>query len=117
MMVEEYREIIENAWANRVMLRDEKVQSVIRTCISRLDEGKLRVAEPEGEGWKINEWVKKAVILYFPIQQMEVIEVGPFVFHDKMKLKQNYVELGVRVVPHGIARYGAFLGKGVIMMP
>ena len=82
-----------------------------------LDKGELRVAEPIGSRWHVNDWLKKAVVLYFPIREMKEIEVGPFVFHDKMKLKTNYKELGVRVVPHGIARYGAFLGKGVIMMP
>ncbi len=83
-----------------------------------LDKGRLRVAEPTAEGeWKVNEWVKKAVVLYFPLQQMQTIEVGPFEFHDKIPLKRHYAELGVRVVPHAIARYGAFLEKGVIMMP
>jgi 2,3,4,5-tetrahydropyridine-2-carboxylate N-succinyltransferase len=82
-----------------------------------LDKGQIRVAEPVIGRWHVNEWIKKAVILYFPIREMKVTEVGPFVFHDKMKLKTNYKELGVRVVPHGIARYGAYLGKGVIMMP
>jgi 2,3,4,5-tetrahydropyridine-2-carboxylate N-succinyltransferase len=85
--------------------------------VEQLDKGKLRVAEPDGDIWKVNEWVKKAVILYFPIQQMETIEVGPFEFHDKIALKKNYKELGVRVVPHAIARHGAYLSKGVIMMP
>ncbi len=82
-----------------------------------LDEGSLRVAEPTENGWKVNDWVKKAVILYFPIQQMQTIEVGPFEFHDKMQLKKGYADTGVRVVPHAIARYGSFLAPGVIMMP
>jgi 2,3,4,5-tetrahydropyridine-2-carboxylate N-succinyltransferase len=82
-----------------------------------LDKGQIRVAEPTDNGWKVNDWVKKAVILYFPIQQMETIEVGPFEFYDKIPLKKNYQELGVRVVPHAIARHGAFLQKGVVMMP
>jgi 2,3,4,5-tetrahydropyridine-2-carboxylate N-succinyltransferase len=108
---------IEEAWDNRELLSSEDTQSAIREVIELLDKGKLRVAEPDGAKWLVNEWVKKAVVLYFPIQQMETIEVGPFEFHDKMKLKHNYQELGVRVVPHAVARYGSYLSKGVIMMP
>lgn len=113
----ELREIIENTWNDRALLQDPKSQEAIRSVVARLDKGELRVAEPAADGWKVNEWVKKAVILYFPIQQMETIEVGPFEFHDKIKLKNNYKQLGVRVVPHAIARYGSYLSKGVIMMP
>lgn len=116
-MQESYKEVIETAWNDRSVLKEESVQRAIREVIGQLDVGGIRVAEPTADGWKVNEWVKKAVILYFPIQKMEVIEVGPFVFHDKMKLKQNYEALGVRVVPHAIARYGSYLAKGVIMMP
>ncbi|PCJ27456.1 MAG: 2,3,4,5-tetrahydropyridine-2,6-dicarboxylate N-succinyltransferase [Flavobacteriales bacterium] len=108
---------IEEAWENRELLKSSDTQESIREVIELLDKGKIRVAEPDGNNWKVNEWVKKAVVLYFPIQKMETIEVGPFEFHDKMKLKSNYAELGVRVVPHAIARYGAYLSKGVIMMP
>jgi 2,3,4,5-tetrahydropyridine-2-carboxylate N-succinyltransferase len=111
------KELIENAWDNRELLRQPETQSAIREVVEQLDKGKLRVAEPNGDVWKVNEWVKKAVILYFPIQQMETIEVGPFEFHDKITLKKNYKELGVRVVPHAIARHGSYLSKGVIMMP
>lgn len=111
------QERIEKAWADRELLKTGETQSAIREVVSLLDQGKLRVAEPEGDGWKVNEWIKKAVILYFPIQQMEVIEVGPFEFHDKIALKKNYKELGVRVVPHAIARHGSYVSKGVIMMP
>ncbi len=111
------KELIENAWANRDLLKQAETQSAIREVVEQLDKGKLRVAEPDGDVWKVNEWVKKAVILYFPIQQMETIEVGPFEFHDKIALKKNYKELGVRVVPHAIARHGSYLSKGVIMMP
>lgn len=113
----ELREVIEKAWENRDQLKSEATQSAVREVIEKLDAGELRVAEPEGEGWKVNEWIKKAVILYFPIQRMEVIEVGPFEFHDKIALKKNYKSLEVRVVPHAIARYGSYLNKGVIMMP
>jgi len=108
---------IEEAWENRALLKTDETQNTIREVIALLDKGTLRVAEPDGDNWKINEWVKKAVVLYFPIQKMETIEVGPFEFHDKMKLKTNYAELGVRVVPHAVARYGAYISKGVIMMP
>lgn len=108
---------IEAAWENRELLKEEQTQKTIREVIELLDKGKLRVAEPKGKEWIVNEWVKKAVILYFPIQKMETLEVGIFEYHDKMKLKTNYESLGVRVVPNAVARYGAFLQKGVIMMP
>ena len=111
------REIIEKAWEDRELLKEAATQIAIREVIELLDKGQLRVAEPAGDKWQVNDWVKKAVILYFPIQKMETIEVGPFEFHDKMRLKQNYAGLGVRVVPHAVARYGAFLAKGVILMP
>ncbi len=112
------QEAIEQAWANRDLLKETTTQESIRAVLSMLDRGELRVAEPTLDGdWKVNEWVKKAVVLYFPIQQMQTIEVGPFEFHDKIPLKKGYSELGVRVVPHAIARHGAFLEKGVIMMP
>ena len=111
------QQVIENAWENRALLNDNHTKEIISEVIRLLDSGKLRVAEPGKEGWVVNEWIKKAVILYFPIQQMEVMEAGPMEFYDKMKLKRNYKELGVRVVPHAIARYGAYLASGVIMMP
>jgi 2,3,4,5-tetrahydropyridine-2,6-dicarboxylate N-succinyltransferase len=109
--------VIEQAWNNRELLSQSETQQAIREVIELLDKGKMRVAEPTGEGWQVNEWVKKAVILYFPIQQMEIMEAGPLEFYDKMKLKRNYKALGVRVVPHAVARYGAYLSKGVILMP
>jgi 2,3,4,5-tetrahydropyridine-2-carboxylate N-succinyltransferase len=115
--MEALRTKIEEAWDNRELLKSEDTQNTIREVIELLDKGTLRVAEPDGDNWKVNEWVKKAVVLYFPIQKMETIEVGPFEFHDKMKLKTNYAELGVRVVPHAVARYGAYISRGVIMMP
>jgi 2,3,4,5-tetrahydropyridine-2-carboxylate N-succinyltransferase len=110
-------QIIEAAWNNRELLNSAETQNTIREIIELLDKGKLRVAEPTTNGWLVNKWVKKAVIMYFPIQKMETIEVGIFEFHDKMKLKNNYAALGVRVVPNAVARYGAYLSKGVIMMP
>lgn len=108
---------IENAWQDRNLLQDINTQEAIRAVLEELDKGRIRVAEPDGDSWKVNEWVKKAVLMYFPIQTMETIKVGPFEFHDKIALKNNYAELGVRVVPHAIARYGSFVAKGVIMMP
>lgn len=113
----ELKELIESAWLDRELLKKEEVKAGIRQVIELLDKGKVRVAEPAGQNWIVNEWIKKAVILYFPIQQMETIEVGPFEFHDKIALKKNYKELGVRVVPQAVARYGSYLSKGVIMMP
>jgi 2,3,4,5-tetrahydropyridine-2-carboxylate N-succinyltransferase len=111
------KDTVEKAWDNRELLKDKAIQEVIREVVEKLDKGHIRVAQPEGENWVVNEWLKKAVILYFPIQQMETLEVGPFEFHDKIALKKNYKELGVRVVPHAIARHGSYLAKGVIMMP
>src|ERR1700757_3767063 len=112
------QKLIEKVWENRELLKDLAVQNTINQIIEELDKGKLRVAEPLSNGqWQVNEWVKKAIILYFPIRKMETIEIGPLEFHDKMQLKKNYAQLGVRVVPHAIARYGAYLASGVIMMP
>ncbi len=116
-MKDKYKQIIENAWENRALLEQEKTKKTIREIIELMDKGSLRVAEPIGGGWKVNEWIKKATILYFPIQKMEIMEAGILEFHDKMKLKTGYKELGIRVVPHAVARYGAYISKGVIMMP
>ncbi|MGM0582596.1 MAG: 2,3,4,5-tetrahydropyridine-2,6-dicarboxylate N-succinyltransferase [Bacteroidota bacterium] len=114
----EFKEFIEKAWDNRELLKDKDTQIAVKTVVEELDHGKIRVAEPDGEGnWKVNEWIKKAVILYFPLQKMQSINVGPFEFHDKIKLKKGYEKLGVRVVPHAIARYGSFVNQGVVMMP
>jgi len=109
--------IIEEAWENRAKLSEKETQEAIRNVIEEIDKGRIRIAAPGQDGWQVNEWVKKAVILYFPISKMEVIEAAPFEFHDKIPLKTGYKELGVRVVPHAIARYGAYVSKGVIMMP
>ncbi len=108
---------IENAWNDRNLLQNEATLVAIREVISLLDSGKLRVAEPTTNGWKVNEWVKKAVVLYFPIQKMETLENGIFEYHDKMLLKTGYAEKGIRVVPPAVARYGAFISNGVILMP
>jgi 2,3,4,5-tetrahydropyridine-2-carboxylate N-succinyltransferase len=113
----ELKNKIEAAWNDRSLLKDESYQEAIRSIIDLLDVGKLRVADKGPDGWKVNDWVKKAVVLYFPIQKMETMKVGPFEFHDKLPLKNNYAEKGVRVVPHAIARHGAFIERGVILMP
>ncbi|MEQ8624303.1 MAG: 2,3,4,5-tetrahydropyridine-2,6-dicarboxylate N-succinyltransferase [Vicingaceae bacterium] len=115
--MKDLKEKIEAAWEDRALLNDEKTVKAIEKVISLIDDGQLRCAEPSSDGWIVNEWVKKAVVLYFPIRKMETIEVGPFEFHDKMALKGNYAKKGIRVVPHAIARYGAYISKGVIMMP
>lgn len=116
-LLKPYQTLIENAWENRDLLQQQEVKDAICFIIEELDKGRLRVAEPTSDGWKVNAWIKKAVILYFPISKMETIEVGPFEFHDKIPLKKGFAEAGVRVVPHGLARYGAYIAPGVIMMP
>lgn len=109
--------IIEAAWDDRALLQEEETQQAIRSVIDQLDQGIIRVAEPTDSGWLVNEWVKKAVVLYFPIQKMETIETGPFEFHDKIPLKTGYKEKGIRVVPHAVARKGAYISSGTILMP
>ena len=109
--------IIEEAWENRALLSENKTIEAIRKVVSLLDSGELRVAEPTENGWQVNEWVKKGVVLYFPIQKMETIECGPLEFHDKIPLKTGYAEKGIRVVPHAVARHGAYISSGVILMP
>jgi 2,3,4,5-tetrahydropyridine-2-carboxylate N-succinyltransferase len=111
------KKTIEEAWENRELLKNKDVQETISEVVDQLDKGVLRVAEKKEGSWKVNDWIKKAVILYFPIRQLEIIEVPPFEFHDKIPLKSGYKEKGVRVVPHAIARYGAYISKGVILMP
>jgi 2,3,4,5-tetrahydropyridine-2,6-dicarboxylate N-succinyltransferase len=108
---------IENAWNDRSLLQNSETINAIKEVIALLDSGELRVAEPVAGGWQVNEWVKKAVVLYFPIQKMETFEVGIFEYHDKIPLKTGYAEKGIRVVPHAVARHGAYISKGVIMMP
>ncbi|WP_238751162.1 2,3,4,5-tetrahydropyridine-2,6-dicarboxylate N-succinyltransferase [Neolewinella maritima] len=116
--MQDLRSPIEAAWTDRELLKESSTQDAISAVIEELDKGRLRVAEPTADGeWKVNDWVKKAVVLYFPIRKMETIELGPFEFHDKMALKRDYASQGVRVVPHAVARYGAYLESGVIMMP
>jgi len=115
--MKDLKDQIETAWNDRTLLSDKSTKNAIKKVLELLDKGQLRVAEPTASGWQVNEWVKKAVVLYFPICQMETIEVGPFEFHDKIPLKKEYAKQGVRVVPHAIARHGSFLEPGVIMMP
>ncbi|MCB0446730.1 MAG: 2,3,4,5-tetrahydropyridine-2,6-dicarboxylate N-succinyltransferase [Gelidibacter sp.] len=111
------QQIIENAWDDRSLLTDDVTINSIRSVIDLLDEGTLRVAEPTSDGWQVNEWVKKAVVMYFPIQKMETLEAGIFEYHDKIPLKRDYANKGIRVVPNAVARHGAYISKGVIMMP
>jgi 2,3,4,5-tetrahydropyridine-2-carboxylate N-succinyltransferase len=122
----ELQKLVDEAWNNRELLKDETYTDAIRNVIDKVDEGTLRVAEPDrdakfgynnGHSWKINEWVKQAILLYFGIQKMETYSLPPFEFYDKIKLKKNYKDLGVRAVPHAIARYGSFLARNVVLMP
>ena len=115
--MKDIRETIEAAWENRELLKEENTINTIRKVISLLDKGELRVAEPFDGGWQVNEWVKKAVVLYFPIQKMETLEAGIFEYHDKIPLKRNFAERGIRVVPNAVARHGAFISPGTILMP
>ena len=115
--MDQLRNVIENAWDDRSLLENKVTKSAIREVVDMLDRGTLRVAEPTEDGWQVNEWVKKAVVLYFPIQKMETIECAPFEYHDKIPLKTGYAEKGIRVVPNAVARHGAYISKGVILMP
>ncbi len=108
---------IEAVWNDRALLKDETYSNAIREVIEEVDKGRLRVAAPNGNDWIVNEWVKQAILMYFGIQQMQTWELAPFEFHDKMLLKSGYAELGVRAVPHAVARYGAYLAKNVVLMP
>ncbi len=111
------RQTIEKAWENRELLQEQSTIDAIREVVQLLDDGKLRVAEPIADGWQVNEWVKKAVVLYFPIQKMETLEAGIFEYHDKIPLKRNYAAKGIRVVPNAVARHGAYISPGTILMP
>ena len=113
----ELKKSVEDAWENRELLKEIEIQNVIREVIQQIDSGHLRCAEPYGDDWQINEWVKKAVVLYFPIQKMEVLEAGIFEYHDKIPLKTGYQEKGIRVVPNAVARHGAYISSGTILMP
>ncbi len=115
--MEPLRMLIEDAWGNRALLQEERVKQSVADVIELLDQGKIRVAEKTGNDWVTHEWIKKAILLYFAIRPMEEMTAGPMVFYDKIPLKNNYKTLGVRVVPHGVARFGSFLGKNVILLP
>lgn len=117
LILMELKQQIEAAWANRELLKDDTYSYAVRAVIEEVDKGRLRVAAPEGEGWIVNEWVKQAILMYFGIQQMQTWELAPFEFYDKMLLKKDYKSLGVRAVPHAVARYGAYLAKNVVLMP
>ena len=109
--------LIESAWENRELLKNDDTRDAIFSVVEQLDKGFLRIASPEAGQWVTHEWIKKAVILYFPIMKMELTETGPLQFYDKIPLKTGYDKLGIRVVPHAIARYGAYVAEGVVMMP
>lgn len=109
--------LIQEAWNDRSLLKNTEYENAVRTVIEEVDKGRLRVASPGESGWVVNEWVKQAILMYFGIQQMETFTLPPFEFYDKMKLKSNYASLGVRAVPHAVARYGAYLAKNVVLMP
>ncbi|HKB45146.1 MAG TPA: hypothetical protein VKC90_12180, partial [Chitinophagaceae bacterium] len=111
------KEQISEAWNNRELLKESKYSDIVKNVIEELDKGKLRVASPTEKGWQVNEWVKQAILLYFAIQPMQTWSIEPFEFYDKMLLKKNYKELGVRAVPHAVARYGAYIARNVVLMP
>ena len=113
----ELQALIMEAWANRELLKDNTYTEAVRAVIEEVDKGRLRTSSPTEDGWVVNEWVKKAILLYFGIQQMQTYNLPPFEFYDKMVLKSNYAALGVRAVPHAVARYGAFIARNVVLMP
>jgi 2,3,4,5-tetrahydropyridine-2-carboxylate N-succinyltransferase len=117
IQIMELQQLILEAWSNRELLKDDKYSDAVRAVIEEVDKGRLRTAEPSSNGWQVNEWVKQAILMYFGIQQMQTWEVAPFEFYDKMLLKKDYASLGVRAVPHAVARYGAYLAKNVVLMP
>lgn len=117
LKIMEIKDTINEVWNDRSLLKQEAYSNVIKLVIEGLDKGRLRVAEPQGDNWVVNEWVKQAILMYFAIQPMQTWELAPFEFHDKMLLKSNYAALGVRAVPHAVARYGAYLAKNVVLMP
>ena len=117
LKIMEIKDTINEVWNDRSLLKQEAYSNAIKLVIEEVDKGRLRVAEPQGDTWVVNEWVKQAILMYFAIQPMQTWEIAPFEFHDKMLLKSNYAALGVRAVPHAVARYGAYLAKNVVLMP
>lgn len=111
------KELILQAWSHRELLKENKYSEAVRSVIEDVDKGRLRVATPGADSWQVNEWVKQAILLYFGIQQMQTWSIPPFEFYDKMLLKSNFKELGVRAVPHAVARYGAYIARNVVLMP
>lgn len=111
------KELIQAAFENRELIKEEKYKDAVRAAIEEIDKGRVRVAEPTEDGWQVNEWAKQAILLYFGVQQMQTWNIEPFEFHDKMLLKKDYASMGVRAVPHAVARYGSYLAKNVVMMP
>jgi len=111
------KELILEAWNNRELLKDNTYADAVRNVIEEVDKGRLRVASPSGDSWEVNEWVKQAILMYFGIQPMQTWSMEPFEFYDKMLLKRNYKDLGVRAFPHAVARYGAYIAKNVVLMP
>ena len=117
LKIMEIQDTINEVWNDRSLLKQDAYSNAIKLVIEEVDKGRLRVAEPQGDTWVVNEWVKQAILMYFAIQPMQTWELAPFEFHDKMLLKSNYAALGVRAVPHAVARYGAYLAKNVVLMP
>lgn len=111
------KSLVEDAWKDNSLLSNKITQNAIREVVKKLDDGEIRIAEKKNGLWIINDWIKKAIVLYFPIQKMKSIEVGPFEFHDKIPLKNKFVDKNIRVVPNAIVRYGAFVAGGTILMP
>jgi 2,3,4,5-tetrahydropyridine-2-carboxylate N-succinyltransferase len=117
VMQAQWQQLIEVAYTDRELLKEPQYSDVVRTVIEEVDKGRLRVAEPTEKGWQVNQWVKQAILMYFGIQQMQTWSMEPFEFYDKMLLKKDYAGLGVRAVPHAVARYGAYIAKNVVLMP
>ncbi|PWT76979.1 MAG: 2,3,4,5-tetrahydropyridine-2,6-dicarboxylate N-succinyltransferase [Bacteroidetes bacterium] len=113
----EWNQLISEAWANRALLKEKKYVEAVRHVIEEVDKGRLRVASPSDNGWHVNEWVKQAILLYFAVQEMKTWNLPPFEFYDKIDLKKDFAQLGVRAVPHAVARYGAYIAKSVVLMP
>src|SRR5438270_4181071 len=111
------KELILEAWNNRELLKDAKYTDAVKAVIEEVDKGRLRTASPKEDSWVVNEWVKQAILMYFSIQPMQTWNVEPFEFYDKMLLKKNFKDLGVRAVPHAIARYGSYIARNVVLMP
>ncbi len=113
----ELQKLIQEAWADRDLLKQPLYSDAVKAVIEEVDKGRLRTAYPTEVSWKVNEWVKQAILLYFAIQPMQTWTIEPFEFYDKMLLKKDYASLGIRAVPHAVARYGAYIGRSVVLMP